>query len=42
MGIEPPSRANTGSYPNADFTGFYTEFFPGATRNFLAGLTYGF
>jgi len=30
------------SYPNADFTGFYTEFFPGATRNFLAGLTYGF
>jgi outer membrane receptor for Fe3+-dicitrate len=30
------------SYPNEDFTSFYTEFFPAATRNFLAGLTYGF
>jgi hypothetical protein len=30
------------SYPNEDFTEFYTEFFPGASRNFLAGLSYGF
>jgi outer membrane receptor protein involved in Fe transport len=30
------------SYPSADFSSFYSEFFPGATRNFLLGLTFGF
>lgn len=31
------------SYPQDDtYTTFYTEFFPGATRSFYVGLTYGF
>jgi iron complex outermembrane receptor protein len=30
------------SYPSADFSSSYTEFFPAATRSFLAGLTFGF
>lgn len=30
------------SYPNEDFTAFYTEFFPGVPRSAYAGLTFGF
>ncbi len=30
------------SYPSADFSSSYTEFFPAATRSFIAGLTFGF
>ncbi len=30
------------SYPSTDFTQFYTEFIPGATRSLFFGVTYGF